>query len=252
MPTHGSDDPEAGHEILPWAKHTARSTRQNVFRPSKDIIPVTGTTGTSFVLRRPKPQSAAPITGPWSVYPSPPGRDADPEDPGNGWVQVSLNSWLLASDDYSAPEADDRLEVTGLGSPLFLDVDSHARQIIWCDVELPSGESPTASIDSGADWNGGGLDVYPSRFEFDTDDGKPDPDNLAPQTDLYIPLAYTYDITDNPWGDDFNLPGIMLTPTIILVQLVTTHLRLFQDCYQGNTVVDAIPWCGSLPPDFNT
>ena len=128
------------------------------------------------------------------------------------------------------------IHITGLDAPFALGIASDPEQYVWLEVDISAlPATPTAIIDTGQDWNGGGA-FFPSEVEFDTDDGTPTgsddtPPDSRKQLTLYVPLARTYDITDNPFAP-YDPPGYMLTDTIKLVQprehqLAPPLLRLF-------------------------
>lgn len=159
---------------------------------------------------------------------------------GTGWIKIVPNSYLLNGIDPS-----ETIDITGLNTPFQI---TAVGQNVWLEINVAtlfdvSPGAPTASIQHGADWNGGGA-FFPVPVKFDTDDGSllgsgGSPPTNRKQTKCYVPLAFS----QAPNGDP---DTIKLTSAIDLVQCAWTHLRLYQDCYKGAQVYLAMPWNGPI------
>jgi len=249
--------PNRGEVILQWARDLTDYVRRNTVNEGPDIIPEVRSAGTNLRLRKKFNPSLPPQPTPFFVLPtSPPDGDS-----GDGWLKVAMYSMLLGKPDGSAdPTA--KITITGLDdgtsdSAFQLAIADDPRQYVWLDVDVShiQDDTPTisATIANGHTWNSAGDDFWPEPVQFNSDDGTPDgdgvPDSGLIQTDLFVPIAWTFDKNDNPW-DPYLPPGIDLTQPdeesgsggIRLVQNLNSHLRLYRDCYKGNQVLMAMPW----------
>lgn len=218
---------------------------------------------TGFLVGINKVASDFTPSTPWLVSPVSPPKG---QEKTHGWVSVENYSTICQTLD---PSSD--IDVTGLNSPVQMDIDTQPRQMIWADIDLtplqvkPTPGPATGSIKTGNTWNvvtsGMPLDIFPSIFQFNTDNGTPEgsgmgdpPPNLQ-QTHLIIPLAYTYDPDDNPWGT-FEPESVTMTTadsTVELVQVCFNHMRLANDCDDdsGQPVKIYLPPTASIPPNFD-
>lgn len=167
-----------------------------------------------------------------------------------GWVKVALNSFLMKT---ALPT--DRITITGLDYPFQLKVKTAPQQYIWLEINL-SGEntSPvtpiTASIKSGADWNGSGGEFFPELAKWSTSDGTyegsgEEAENRK-QTHAYLPIAYTYHeskISEFFGSAEYAPAGLPIADKVTLVQMVNSNLILGTTCGEGGVQIrNAHPW----------
>lgn len=135
-------------------------------------------------------------------------------------VQVSIDSWLLRS-----RRAADKVTITGLGAPFEI----AEGDLIWLEVNFNSAEEVTgATIEHGDPW-----EDYDSPIEYDD----PDAENKR-QTKARVVIGYTQAVPEpNPFTARLTLTTTGEGPatTMQVVQCVTTHVVLCQECFEGGS-----------------
>lgn len=267
---NGPRTPESGEDILDWAREITQYVRQLAPRDGPDILALLTSTGAQHRLRKKPPVVYPQQPGPWAVIYSPPDDDADPANPGIGWVQVSLDSWLTQSvipaESYTLPTGGgtvaNKITITGLGAPIQLALGKR----IWLEINLSpiyagTPGPPTASIQHGTQWGAGdGDNFWPIPVDYNTDDGTylgstgTQPDGTVQET-IYVELGYVDTRENDAFGliaAGFGLPlGIDdENNELFFIQTLRRHDLIITSgqCIAGYTAYFVAPAIGAPHP----
>lgn len=223
-------DPQRGEDVLPWAQQVAKLLRALRPQAGPDIAPRIQSGGTVYELvrRRQVGSGGGTATHPFQVTAAAPDPEGGEGAPAR--LQVELDSWLMAG-----PEADDKVTITGLGSPFEITpVDGRAK--IFLEAAIAGGAVTACAVKHGDEWD----DDFPKPVGWDPSESDPE----RTQEKAFILLAY---LEAQSAGNAAytNRATIKLGATTYqIVQCVRDHLLLCRTCYSvtGDNVRLFVPW----------
>ncbi len=147
---------------------------------------------------------------------------------GNPRVAVYKHSSLRKS-----LRANDRLVITGLDDGLGQGNFSVSKDtLIWLEINVQDGQSQSAKIDHGKEWEG-----FPEPVKFENSD------QGQKQTKAFIAIAK---IVDFETTLDNRPPGLPLPQKLMVSQYLNSHLVMLDTCYNNVQCIYPFPHAGQV------